>query len=99
MSMSTQLLDQTNAVPRSTDDELPPVRLTSQQMDAVLAAAHPLPHDRRADFLIDVVRQLSALPEVGDGAIHRIVTVVQRKYFDAPIETEPHHRHGGKYGR
>jgi hypothetical protein len=61
-----------------------PVRLSDEAMVAILAASHPLPPDRRSAFLEDVARELACLPEVGDGACHRVVMMVQRKYFDPP---------------
>jgi hypothetical protein len=60
------------------------VHLTDQQMSAVLAASHPLPPDRRSDFLADVARELAALPDIGDGAVHRTIMQVQKRHFDPP---------------
>ena len=87
---------------RSTDQspDLPPLALTDAQMSAIWAASHPIAPDRRVDFLTDVVRELAALPMVGDGVLHRIVTAVQRKYFDPPLESHHGRSHGvGKYAR
>jgi len=53
-------------------------------MSAIFAASHPLPPDRRSDFLVDVARELAALREVGDGAVHRVIVETQRRYFDPP---------------
>jgi hypothetical protein len=64
-----------------------PVRLSDEAMCAILGASHPLPPDRRSDFLEDVARELAALPMVGDGACHRVVMAVQKKYFDPPLNT------------
>jgi hypothetical protein len=66
------------------DSDFSPVCLTDMQLDAVLAAAHPLAPDRRSAFLEDVARELARLPEVGDGMLHRIIMVVQRRHFDPP---------------
>ena len=71
-----------------------PVALSDQQMDAVFAAAHPLPADRRSDFLADVVRELARLPMLGDGSLHRVVMTVQRRHFDPPDFTHHRGRHG-----
>jgi hypothetical protein len=49
-----------------------PVRLSEQQMSAVLAASYPLPADRRTAFLIDIATELAGLPEIGDRALHRV---------------------------
>jgi hypothetical protein len=61
-----------------------PVRLSEQQMSAVLAASYPLPADRRTAFLIDIATELAGLPEIGDRALHRVIMTTQRKYF-APL--------------
>jgi hypothetical protein len=62
----------------------PPLRLTEDQMNALLAASKPLPADARAAFFEHAAQEISALPEVGDGALHRIIMRVQRIYFDPP---------------
>jgi hypothetical protein len=75
-----------------------PIKLSEQQMSAVLAASYPLPADRRSDFLVDIARELAGLPEIGDGALHRVIMTTQRKYFAPPIvEYHGHHKHVGKY--
>jgi hypothetical protein len=61
-----------------------PVALTDEQMSALLAAAHPLPARSRLAFLEQCARELAQLPEVGNGAVHRVVMKVQRQYFDPP---------------
>jgi hypothetical protein len=63
---------------------MPPIRLTDNQMMAILAAAHPLARGDRDAFLLEVAQLLQALPEVGDGALHRVIMAVQRKHFDPP---------------
>jgi hypothetical protein len=62
----------------------PIVALSDAQMSALLAASYPLPADCRDDFLLDCARELAQLPELGDGVMHRIVTVVQARYFVPP---------------
>jgi hypothetical protein len=66
-----------------------PVALSDQQMMAILAAAAPLAARDRNPFLLEVAQLLQALPEVGDGALHRIIMQVQRRHFDPP-ELNPH---------
>jgi hypothetical protein len=39
---------------------------------------------RHKPFLEHCARELSQLPEIGDGAVHRVVTATQRLYFEAP---------------
>jgi hypothetical protein len=61
-----------------------PIRLSDEQMSALLAASHPLPPASRSAFLEHCARELSRLPEIGDGAVHRTIMAVQRIYYDAP---------------
>jgi hypothetical protein len=68
-----------------------PVALSEQQMLALLAASHPLPADSRSAFLEHCARELAALPELGEGVLHRVIMRVQRLYFDPP--------HLGSYGK
>jgi hypothetical protein len=74
----------------------PPVALTDAQMMAVLAAAAALAAHERNPFLVEVAQLLQALPEVGDGALHRVIMQVQRRHFDPPLSTDersqPHPR-------
>jgi hypothetical protein len=62
----------------------PPLKLSEAQMMTLLAASNPLPTDVRAAFLEHCAQEIARLPEVGDGALHRVVTRVQRIYFDPP---------------
>lgn len=66
------------------DNTNPPLALSDAQMSALLAAAHPLPPDRRSAFLEHCARELASAPMLGDGAVDRIVADVQRIYSDAP---------------
>jgi hypothetical protein len=72
-----------------------PIALTDAQMDALLAASHPLPPASRPAFLQHCARELALLPMVGDGALHRVVMQVQALYFDPPEFSRP----TGKYHR
>jgi hypothetical protein len=60
-----------------------PVRLTDSELDAVMAAAQPIPVARRAAFLQDVAKMLSGV-EVGPGSVHRAIAQAQRAHFDPP---------------
>jgi hypothetical protein len=76
---------------------MPPIALTDAQMMAILAAAAPLAARDRNPFLLEVAQVLQGLPEVGDGALHRVIMQVQRKHFDPPQLDDarigqPHHR-------
>jgi hypothetical protein len=64
-----------------------PIALTDEQLSAVMRAAAPLlPQDRSA-FLEDLARELTALPDIGDGVLHRTIASVQRKHWSPPRET------------
>jgi hypothetical protein len=62
-----------------------PIPLNDDQMTAVLAAATLLPFNRRAVFLAEVASALNQLPEIGDGALHRVIMEVQRRHYDPPL--------------
>jgi hypothetical protein len=63
-----------------------PLRLTDDQLTAVLRAAEPLAVGDRSAFLQDVAAALQG-QELGDGAVYRTVAQVQRRYYDPPILT------------
>jgi hypothetical protein len=71
-----------------------PIALSDEQMSAIWAAAMPLDVKVRGRFLEDVAGELAQLPEVGDGAVHRVVMEVQKKFFDPPTFATDN---GGKY--
>jgi hypothetical protein len=48
------------------------IALTDAQMSALLAASYPLPSASRPAFLEHCARELSAMPAIGDGAVHRV---------------------------
>ena len=58
-----------------------PISLTEDQMMALTAAAQPLSPRCRSAFLEECAQELARLPEVGDGALHRVVMQVQRAYL------------------
>ena len=61
-------------------------KLSSDQADAILNAARPLPSVDHAAFLEEVTDALAGL-EIGDGVIHRVCRDVQRKYLKPPDPT------------
>jgi hypothetical protein len=63
---------------------LRPLRLTDDQLAAVLRAAEPLAVGDRGAFLQDVAAALQG-QELGDGAVYRTIAQVQRRYYDPPI--------------
>ena len=60
-----------------------PLRLTDDQLTAVMRAAQPLAVDDRGAFLQDVATALRD-QELGDGTVYRTIVQVQQKYFDPP---------------
>ena len=65
-----------------------PLRLTDDQLTAVLRAAEPLAVGDRGAFLQEVAAALNG-QELGDGMVYRVVAQVQRRYYDPPILHEP----------
>jgi hypothetical protein len=80
----------------STPDVL---RLTDQQISAIMAAARPLERGHREAFLEEVAAMLQKYPEVGDGQLHQLLREVQRKHFDAPLSTAQEPRRGLGHGK
>lgn len=61
-----------------------PIALSDEQMSAIWAAAMPLDVKVRGAFLEDVAKEISRHPILGDGLLHRLIMVIQRKHFDPP---------------
>ena len=61
-----------------------PIRLSDDELDAVLAAARPLAVERRDAFLQQVATGLQACTEIGPGVVYRVVAATQRAFFNAP---------------
>jgi hypothetical protein len=76
------------AAPDSAAAPMPnsPLRLTDDQLAAVLRAAEPLALGDRSAFLQDVATALQG-QEFGDGMVYRAIAQAQRQYFDPPILT------------
>jgi hypothetical protein len=71
---------------------MPPLALSDSQLDAVLAAAAPLPVTARDQFLIDLAAALQG-QDLGDGAVYRAIRDVQRRHHDPPqMDHLPQHR-------
>jgi hypothetical protein len=62
----------------------PPPQLTEADSDAVMAAAKPLPAERREPFLRHVATSLRGRAEPGPGDVHRAIVQAQQKHFDPP---------------
>jgi hypothetical protein len=68
---------------------MPPLALSTEELDLLLALARPLEQHQREQFLVEVAAEIeaaSAQTGVGPGlgVLHRVGRVVQRKYFDPP---------------
>jgi hypothetical protein len=61
-----------------------PISLTDAELTAVMDACRPLAPHARDRFLRQIAEVICALPERGDGAIHRAIRSVWREHFDAP---------------
>jgi hypothetical protein len=67
-----------------------PIHLSDSELAAVMNAARPLPPQDRDRFLQDIANELAGLPMLGDGAVYRAITTVQRRHFDPPsLGAEP----------
>lgn len=60
------------------------LRLGDAEQDAVLAAARPLTAAQRDAFFADVLAALRGVAAIGPGALHRILTELQRRHFVPP---------------
>jgi hypothetical protein len=68
-------------------------RLSDDQLAAVMRAAVPLTPDARGAFLVALAARMQEMGEVGDGALYRVITEVQRKFWDPPlVHHTPYHR-------
>jgi hypothetical protein len=75
---------------------MPPIRLSDSELDAVLAAARPLPIERRDAFLQAVAAELSGR-EVGPGVVHHVCAETQRAFFEPPQLAAGAPGRGAKY--
>jgi len=61
-----------------------PVYLSDSELTAVMDACRPLQPRDRDRFLRQVAEAIVALPERGDGAIHRAIRATWRTFYDPP---------------
>jgi hypothetical protein len=73
-----------HGLPHTEANQSAPIALTEPQMCALLAASYPLPPQSRGPFLEACAREIANLPELGDGALHRMIVRLQKMYFDPP---------------
>jgi hypothetical protein len=68
---------------------MPPqlLRLTDSQLTAIWAASAPLAPQDRDPFVRAVAQALQECRDPGDGDVHRAIRELQRRHFDAPLET------------
>jgi hypothetical protein len=59
--------------------------LSDSELDIIFSAAHPLPVNDRDPFLQEVAERLAAIPERGEGIVHRICAEIQREHWEPPI--------------
>jgi hypothetical protein len=74
---------------------MPPLQLNDEEMTVLLTLAGPIDQRLRADFLREVATELEAsrqAGEIGEGAVHRVGRVVQRRFFDPPQLGESKYR-------
>jgi len=64
-----------------------PLRLTDNQLSAVLSAAQPLAQNVREDFLEALAARLQQCSELGDGLVFRIIREVQAEFWEPPRDT------------
>jgi hypothetical protein len=61
-----------------------PIALSDDQLRAIMDACRPLAPHARDRFLRQVAEAICALPERGDGAIHRAIQAAFRMHYDPP---------------
>jgi hypothetical protein len=76
---------------------MPPVRLSDSELDAVMAAARPLPVERRDALLQAVAAELQACRELGPDLVHRVCAETQRAFFQPPQLAAGAPGRGAKY--
>ena len=62
---------------------MPPVKLTDDELAAVLAAARPLDVRMRDPFLRAVAHELQGCSEIGPGVVHQVCREQQRVFITA----------------
>ena len=73
-----------------------PIPLSDAQFAAVMAAAAPLQRQDVEGYLELVAEQLRARPIIGDGDVHRAITIAQKALFTPQLDT---HLGVSKYNR
>jgi hypothetical protein len=61
-----------------------PIRLSDDELSAVMLAAQPLAPAARDGFLRAVASSMQSCGEIGPGAVHRAIVAAQREHFEPP---------------
>jgi hypothetical protein len=61
-----------------------PIRLTDDELSAVMSAARPLAVEMRDPFLRAVANALEGSKVIGPGVVARTCAELQRQFFDPP---------------
>ena len=61
---------------------MPPIKLSDDELDTVLAAARPLPSERRDEYLQAVATALQNCREIGPGVVHQVCREQQRIFLN-----------------
>jgi hypothetical protein len=59
----------------------PLLSLSDDELNHIMAAAAPIPVDRRDAFLKQVVSSLAACKETGPDVVHRIAAATQKQFL------------------
>jgi hypothetical protein len=63
---------------------MPPLKLSDEQLTAIMRGAAPLAPNRRSVFLREVADALATAGEIGDGTVNTAIRTVQKRHFDVP---------------
>ena len=76
---------------------MPPLKLSDDEMSAVLAAAGPLSIELRDPFLRAVAHELQGCSEIGPGVVHQVCREQQRVFMNGAWPEFTHATGAGKY--
>jgi hypothetical protein len=63
------------------------IRLSDDELRIVMDGAKPLPPSTRKAFMEAIAQELAGLGDrLGPGSVARVVRLVQRSYFDPPLD-------------
>jgi len=63
---------------------MPPLALTTSELEILYNVARPLQPPERAAFFRAVSLELASQPMLGDGVVHRIATAWRLRYWSPP---------------